>query len=141
MGLRGRHSNCLSDLLKIQNGAGNTEERIYWSKVKWRFRQIQWPYQKTRTLKSKCFTSFSSLMRFLKAYLQPHLYFSSCVTIRLQSNMHLKYCWKPKRVGLKLHNKCTFQRHYQSDNICFSDCIHLQCGNTGYGFSSSRIQN
>ena len=40
MGLRGRHSNCLSNLLKIQNWAGNTEKWIYWSKVKWRFHQI-----------------------------------------------------------------------------------------------------
>ena len=45
MGLRGRHSNCLSNLLKIQNWAGNTEKRIYWSKVKWRFCQILWPSQ------------------------------------------------------------------------------------------------
>ena len=50
MGLRGRHSNCLSNLLKIQNWEGNTEKRIYWSKVKWRFRQILWPSQKTQTL-------------------------------------------------------------------------------------------
>ena len=87
-------------------------------------------------LENRNFTSFSSLMRFLKAYLQPPLYFSSCVTIRLQSNMHQEYCCRPKRVEVKHHNKCTFQRHYQSDNICFSDCIHLKCGNTGYDFSS-----
>ena len=45
MGLRGRHSNCLSNLLKVQNWEGNTEKQIYWSKEKWRFRQ------KTQTLK------------------------------------------------------------------------------------------
>ena len=28
MGLRERHSNCLSNLLRIQNWAGNTEKRI-----------------------------------------------------------------------------------------------------------------
>ena len=40
----------MSKLLKIQNWAGNTEKQIYWSKVKWRFRQIYWPSQKTQTL-------------------------------------------------------------------------------------------
>ena len=50
MVLRGRHSNCLSNLLKIQNWAGNTEKQIYWSKVDWRFRQILWSSQKTQTL-------------------------------------------------------------------------------------------
>ena len=36
MRLRGGHSKCLINLLKIQNWAGNTEKRIHWPKVKWR---------------------------------------------------------------------------------------------------------
>ena len=42
--LRGRHSNCLCNLLKIQKWAGNTEKRIIGqngkpSRVEWRFRK------------------------------------------------------------------------------------------------------
>ena len=80
-------SNCLSNLLKIQNWAGNTKKQIYWSEVKWRFRQILWPSQKPQTLynlkiqiRVHSYVCSSLLLVFSSVVKSSYLSFSLCHT-------------------------------------------------------------